>query len=323
LVAVVADTSELLAATRAVTRTIVLTALLSVVAMVMVSQVVARRVTRPLSALVSFTREVAPGAAESRAPIGDDEVGQLGVAFNDMLDRLEHSQTALVQSEKLALAGLLAARVAHDIRNPLSSIKMQTQLLRVRTRGDGESQAIAAAVLADIDTVESVIRDLIELARPGELNRKPTQLNHVVLDLLLHLAPQLSHRKIGVETRLDETLPPIPLDADRFKQALLNVIVNAADAMPNGGALSLLSRRSPDQSTVELDVCDDGVGVDPAIIGRAFDPFVSTKRDGVGLGLVNTKAVIDSHGGRITLTPRVPRGTCATIWLPIGEAPHG
>jgi len=323
LVAVVADTSELIAATRSITRTILITAVLSVIAMILVSQVVVRRVTRPLSALVAFTREVAPGAPALRAPAGEDEVGQLGVAFNAMLDRLDQSQAALVQSEKLALAGLLAARVAHDIRNPLSSIKMQTQLLQSRTRGDADNQAMTEAVLADIQTVELVVRDLLELARPGAVRLKPTSLGDLVRDLLVQLGPQFRHRKIDVQTTLDERLPPIPLDADRFRQALLNVVLNAADAMPSGGALSLATRLSADRSTVELDVCDDGVGIDPAILPHVFDPFVSTKRDGVGLGLVNARAVVDSHGGRIEIAARAPRGTRVTIALPIRDAAHG
>jgi len=323
LVAVVADTSELIAATRSITRTILITAVFSVAAMMLVSQIVVRRVTKPLGALVDFSREAAPGARASRARAGDDEVGQLGLAFNAMLDRLDHSQAALVQSEKLALAGLLAARVAHDIRNPLSSIKMQTQLLQSRTRGDADNQAMTEAVLADIQTVELVVRDLLELARPGALHLKPTKLGDLVLDLTAQLGPQFRHRKIQVETAFDGGLPPIPLDADRFRQALLNVVLNAADAMPSGGRLSFAARMSTDESTIELDVCDDGTGIDAAILPHVFDPFVSTKRDGVGLGLVNARAVVESHGGQIEIAARAPRGTRVTIALPVRDAAHG
>lgn len=322
VVAVVADTSELIAATRSITRTILITAVLAVGAMILVSQIVVRRVTQPLSALVKFTRE-ASGASASRAPVGGDEVGQLGVAFNDMLDRLDRSQAALVRSEKLGLAGLLAARVAHDIRNPLSSIKMQTQLLQSRTRGDADNQAMTEAVLSDIQTVEFVVRDLLELARPGTLHPRPTRLSDLVHDLLAQLGPQFRHRKIEVDTAVAETLPLLQLDADRFRQALLNIVLNAADAMHAGGTLSLTARGSSDGSMIELDVCDDGIGIDAAILPHVFDPFVSTKRDGVGLGLVNAKAVVESHGGRIVIAAREPRGTRVTIALPVRDPDHG
>jgi signal transduction histidine kinase len=274
VVAVVADTSELIAATRRLAATVLIGAALSLAVMIVLSQVITRRVTAPI-----------------------DE--------------------ALVRSEKLALAGLMAARVAHDIRNPLSSIKMQTQLVGARLRNDAETQAQVGAVLRDIQQVETVVKDLIELARPGELKRRPTSLNDVIRDVLNQLAPQLTYRKIAVDAQLADGLPVVELDPDRFRQVLINVLGNAADAMTTGGTLRVATRQQPDGSTVVLDVCDDGIGIDPAIRDRIFDPFVSTKRDGVGLGLVNAKAVIESHGGTIELFAAEPRGTCARMTIPM------
>jgi HAMP domain-containing protein len=168
-VAIIAETTELASATRAVARTILVAAALSGIVMVLVSQAVVRRVTAPLDRLVKFVRDLAPHDRKSRAAVGQNEVGALAQAFNDMLSRLDQAQDALVRSEKLALAGQMAARVAHDIRNPLSAIKMETQLLRSRVSADPEAEASLTAVLQDIDQVESVIRDLLELARPGDL----------------------------------------------------------------------------------------------------------------------------------------------------------
>jgi len=273
LVAVVADTSEMAAATRQLVVTVLLGAAFSLLIMVVLGQLITRRVTAPI-----------------------DE--------------------ALVRSEKLALAGLMAARVAHDIRNPLSSIKMQTQLVGARLRGDAETQAQVGAVLRDIQQVETVVKDLIELARPGQLRPRAMPLNDVVRDVLMQLAPQLTYRKIVVEADLAETLPMVNIDPDRFRQVLINIVGNAADAMTTGGTLRVSTRRDAGGSTVILNVCDDGVGIDPAIRDRVFDPFVSTKRDGVGLGLVNAKAVIESHGGTITLFDAEPKGTCARITMP-------
>ena len=330
LVAFVADVSEIDAVAAAIRNTMLVGVGLSLLGMVLVSQIVARRVTAPLDDLVAFTRDAAPGLQHARAAAGDDEVGRLAAAFNDMLDRLERSQEALVRSEKLALAGLMAARVAHDIRNPMSSIKMQTQLLREHVR-DEHNRALADAVLHDVALVETVISDLIEVARPGDLRVQLTPIADVVHDVLQRLAPQLAYRKIAVDTALDEGLPELPLDAGRFRQALSNVIVNAADAMPTGGALHIAARF--DGGGIVLEVCDDGTGVDQAVLDRIFEPFVSTKRDGVGLGLVNAKAVVESHGGRIAVTARAPRGTRVIISLPVApvdpvsrhssEAAHG
>jgi signal transduction histidine kinase len=224
---------------------------------------------------------------------------------------------ALVRSEKLALAGVMAARVAHDVRNPLASIKLQTQVIGARLRHDAETQAQVGAVLRDIQQVETVVKDLIELARPGELNRRPASMNDVVRDVLNQLSPQLSYRKIAVKPQLADALPLVRLDTDRFRQVLINVVGNAADAMTTGGTLTVVTRQEGSGSTVVLDVCDDGTGIDPSIRGRVFDPFVSTKRDGVGLGLVNAKAVVESHGGTIELIAAEPRGTCARMKMPV------
>jgi signal transduction histidine kinase len=318
VVALVAETSELVTGTRAVARTILLTAALSGIVMVLVSQVVVRRVTAPLERLVSFVRQMSPDDRKRRAEVGHNEVGALALAFNDMLERLEQSQDALVRSEKLALAGLIAARVAHDIRNPLSSIKMQTQLLRDRRGADPDDEAALTAVLDDIEQVESVIRDLLELARPGELRLERGSLNAVIHDALRQLGPQFRHRKIVVELHLTEELPSVLVDHSRFKQVLLNVLVNASDAMPTGGQVTITSHFHG-ASELLVEICDDGIGMDAATLDRVFDPFVSTKRDGVGLGLVNAKAVVEAHGGRIRLAARTPKGTCACIWLPVAN----
>jgi signal transduction histidine kinase len=317
VIAFIAETSELSAALRVARIRILAVAGISLALLFLVSHLVARRVSAPIEQLLAFTKAAVPGTSIARAPVsGDDEVARLGRAFNDMLDRLETSQDALVRSEKLAVAGLLAARVAHDVRNPLSSIKMQTQLLRSRLQHDADNQALVRALLHDIDQVESVVRGLLELARPGELNLQRARLDIVVEDLLRHLAAQMAHRKIVVETKLGPHLPDVMLDPARFRQALLNVVVNATDAMTEGGTLSVVAETTGDRSSVILDVCDDGVGIDPAIAERVFDPFVSSKLDGIGLGLVNTKAIVESHGGTIQLSARQPRGTRARITLP-------
>jgi signal transduction histidine kinase len=317
VLAVIADTSELSRATRAITRSILIATAVCLLLMILVSQVVAKRVTAPLDALLEFTRGASPEGSSGRAAIGEDEVGRLAGAFNDMLDRLSQSQDALVRSEKMGLAGLMAARVAHEIRNPLSSIKMQTQLLGVSHASDPTVRPLVDAVLRDIAQVESVVRDLIELARPGELKRRPTPLDGVVLDVLRQMAPQLSYRKIDVQPTLAGGLPPVDLDEGRFRQVLLNIIGNSADAMPTGGTLTLDLHATDDHGALVLEIADDGTGIDPRVRDRVFDPFVSTKRDGVGLGLMNARAVVAGHGGTIELRPSSPRGTVARIILPV------
>jgi signal transduction histidine kinase len=144
----------------------------------------------------------------------------------------------------------------------------------------------------------------------------PAEVNAVVDRALALMEAQLAHRKVVVERRLDPGAPKALLDADRLTQALLNVILNAADAMPNGGTLTVATSRAADGGAVALEIADDGVGLPPGVRERVFEPFFTTKRDGVGLGLVNTRSVVERHGGSITLEPGAPRGTRAVITLP-------
>lgn len=315
IVALVANTSDLAAAQTSIARSILLTALFSAIVVVLVSQVVARRITAPLAQLVAFTRDVMP-AETRRALVTADEIGDLATAFNDMLDRLDEARDALIKSEKLGLAGVMAAQVAHDIRNPLSSIKMQTQIVRSRLRSDSDEAAALAAVLDNINQVESVIQDLLELARPGSMNLQPANLNDVVKEVVHQLAAQLEHRKIRRTLQLDESLPPVALDVIRFKRALVNLVVNASDALPAGGNITVTTRSVDAGRAVQLEVTDDGSGVDPSVLDRVFDPFISTKPDGIGLGLVNVQTVVHSHGGTIALHPALPHGTRAVLQLP-------
>jgi signal transduction histidine kinase len=314
LLAIVAERAESVAAVQAVSRSILLAAVASMATLVLVSQLVARRVTAPIDELVHFSQEVGGGTSR-RAREGDDDVGRLGRAFNQMLDRLDESKVLKVRNEKLALAGLFAARVAHDIRNPLASMKINSQMLESAVKNDPKNAALVNATLHDISQVESVIRDLIELARPGELRRVPADINAVIRAAVRQLDSRLTHRKIQTAMILPDRLPLVQLDTERFSQVLTNVFVNAIDAMPAGGTLTVSTRSGGADLTIEVD--DDGVGVDPGMVTRVFDPFVSTKPEGVGLGLVNAKAVVEGHGGRIELTPRQPRGTRAKIILPV------
>jgi signal transduction histidine kinase len=318
VVVLVADASPLAAATGAVVRTMLVPAVLSIVVLLVVSQLVARRVTAPLDRLVRFVRTASPQDA-ARTAVGDDEIGALAAAFNSMLDRLDESRVALIRSEKLGLAGLFAARVAHDIRNPLSSIKMQTQLLRSKRVAGSEDRETLGAVLNDVAQVESVVRDLMDLANPGALALRPGDANAVLRHAIEQLSAQLAYRKIRVELALTDPLPSVAIDAQRFRQALINLLVNGSEAMHTGGELRVST--GVENHTVWIRICDDGVGIDPALVERVFDPFVSTKPEGVGLGLVNVKSVVVGHGGGIRLEPRQPHGTCAHIWLPVIQ--HG
>lgn len=317
VVALLHENTEVERANQMLMRTIVGAAAISLLLMILVSEVVARRVTAPITRLAAFAQHVSTSQTRGRAESGTDEVGRLGAAFNDMLERLDQAQTAVLKSEKLSLAGLFAAGVAHDVRNPLSSIKMQTQLLNASLAPGSDAREMTEAMLQDIRQVEFVVKGLLDVARPGDIQRVPCRLNEVLAGVIRQVTPQCRHRHIKVESNLAPEIPEMPLDADRLTQALLNVVINATEALREGGTLSVSSRLDGAGTSVIVEVDDDGVGLDDRAAGRVFDPFVTTKPGGVGLGLVNARAAVEAHGGTIALVSRIPAGTRATISLPV------
>jgi signal transduction histidine kinase len=305
--------------TESTINTIWLAGLVGVVLLVGASQVLARLVTLRVQRLVEFAHKATVDTA-LRTEEGRDEIGRLGAAFNTMLANLEEKGQALMRSEKLAVAGMMAARVAHDVRNPLSSIKMQTQLLQAQVRAGSDDAAILAAVLRDVNQLESVVRDLLETARPEAPTLELVPVADLVRATVDPFRSQLAHRRIQLILSLDEMAPPLDLDPGRIRRALVNVLANAAEATRAGGTIRVTT--GSDQAEQIISIADDGVGIDPALRDRVFDPFVSTKPDGVGLGLVNAKAIVESHGGRITIESGAPHGTLVTIRLP-QRAPNG
>jgi signal transduction histidine kinase len=323
LIAVLADTSEIANTRNTIAKLVLLIAGLIVLTMSLVSQAIAKSVTGPMLRLVEFTKKVAAGERAERAVIASrDEVGVLAGAFNEMVGQLQDSEAKALRSEKLALTGLLAARVAHEIRNPLSAMKMQAQLLRSRieARGDASELELVVSVLQAIERVEWVVRGMLNLASAQQLHLNKEDIRDVLEEVLEVTSPQLRHRKITPRKSFDDDLPLVALDRDRFKLALLNLIVNASEAMLSGGVLEVSAHRARHRNSVVVEIADDGQGIDPSIRDRLFDPFVTTKREGVGLGLVNTKNVVEAHHGTVKLVPKEGGGTRAIIELPIESA---
>ena len=314
VVALITRTSDISDTQDEIAHSVFLIALVIVAAMSVVAYFIARSVTSPVLELVEFTKKVAAGDLTQKARVHSaGEIGLLAEAFNEMMDQLHRSEEKLLQSEKLAVAGLMAARVAHDIRNPLSAIKMQAQLLLIRPKGEAELREVLEAVLRHIDRVEWVVQGILDTATPQNLHREMERVD-IVLDEVLRLTEaQLKHRKNEVRREYEAPEPYLMLDRKRFQLALMNLITNAAEAMPNGGVLGVSIHTEQAGAEIVIGVSDDGVGIDPSIRGRLFDPFVTTKREGIGLGLLSTKNVIERHGGKVQLLPKNGSGTHAII----------
>jgi signal transduction histidine kinase len=317
-ITMVADASDEARARRRVVYGAAALTALFVLVMGLLSVAIARRITYPIERLVEHTRVVAAGDLSQRVPIGgDDEIGRLARAFDDMTRQLRAAEEKLVHGEKLALAGQLTARIAHDIRTPLSALRMQAQLIAKRVSSLGGAAVSITPLLGEIDRIEWVVDGLLDLARPARPDLAPADLNQVVTEAVETYAPQLEHRRIAVETRLANGLPAVPLDRNRVKQLLFNLLQNASEAILDGGTVGVSTSLAPGGDSLLVEISDNGEGVDEVTVERAFEPFFSTKREGVGLGLVNARSIVEQHGGTIALEPRAGGGARAIVRLPI------
>ncbi len=226
--------------------------------------------------------------------------------------------------EKLAAVGNLAAGVAHEIRNPLSSIRGYAAYFGAKFAPDSEDRQAAEVMVREVDRLNRVISELIEFARPSDLVRRPVRLS----DLAAHAArltrPDAVARGVTVDLEEVGQGPEIQADPDRLSQALLNLCINAIQAMDSGGVLGLATGMAPDGRAF-VSVADDGGGIDAADRDRIFDPYYTTKASGTGLGLPIAHKIVAAHGGEIVLSPRPHGGTLATVFLPVsgGAAQNG
>jgi signal transduction histidine kinase len=217
--------------------------------------------------------------------------------------------------ERLAALGQLAAVIVHEVKNPLGIIKVSAGALRQRARDDASS-TLCACIEDEVDRMDATVRRLLELARPPQPALKPTDVGALIRQTLERLAPELSAARIDVRCELDEA-PKVNADAEWIRNALLNLFLNAREAMPSGGALSVRMRPAAAQALVEIEVEDSGIGMDEATRRQLFRPFFTTRHGGTGLGLAIVKRVVEDHKGAIRVESRPGRGSRFTLTLPL------
>ena len=305
-------------------------------------------VLRPVAALVQATRRVARDQLELEVPITwSGELGILAASFNDMtrslratkreLDALMHgleqqvedrtaalraAQDQLVRSEKLSSLGKLSASIAHEINNPLAGILTFAKLI-VRTLEQGPpDDAGRKAMVKHLHLVEretercsAIVRNLLDFARERPLALQDTNVHHVMEEALQLLQNQIQIQGVALERRL----APVPLvdgDFGQLRQAFVNVIMNACEAMARGGKLVVETALSADGKWVEVAFQDTGPGIPPDHLSRIFDPFFTTKEKGTGLGLSVVYGIVERHGGKIEIQTEVGKGTRVVLRLP-------
>ena len=251
-------------------------------------------------------------------PFGD-EVGEEGargvlVVADDVSDAVA-TKSRLIQTERLAAIGRMAAHVTHEVRNPLSSIGLNIDMLGDEVQGAGpESERLLESIHQELERLESITEEYLRLARLPEPSLNPEDPRHLIHDLAEFVRREMDAS--GVELRLDlaAQLPEVAMDEPQLRQALLNLLRNAREAMPNGGVAKVEAMRYDDG--VRIQVHDEGTGIGEEEREHVFDLFYTTKERGTGLGLPLTQQIVVAHGGEIACKPRHPQGTIFEIWLP-------
>lgn len=241
-------------------------------------------------------------------------------------DELKSTQEKLIRTERLAAVGELAAQIAHEIRNPLGAISNSVGVLRRDLDLRGDDRRLLEVVHEEAERLESIIADFLKFAKPRPIHRTPQNLAELLDDLLLLLAQKgplgraQGKRKsqVRIEKYYDPGLPIAGLDAAQTREALWNLLVNAVEAMPEGGVLTVRVQRSK-EGDVEVIVSDTGKGIRPEDREKIFEPFHTTKADGTGLGLAIVQRVVDAHAGAVDVSSEEGKGSSFRLRFPLSS----
>ena len=287
----------------------------------------AARVTRPVVSLAAAARRVAAGDLGTKVEVeSSDELGELAASFNRMTEDLVQQKDRTLQVERVAAWRELARRLAHELKNPLFPLQVTVEnLMRAKQKSPEMFEEVfhegTATLLAEINNLKTIIGRFSEFSRMPQPQRRPTQVNDVVHSVLRVFHAQLHNNelenndkdKIAVRTELADALPEISADPDLLHRALQNLVLNAIDAMPQGGELTIRTAILRDR--IEISVSDTGSGLTQEECGRLFTPYYTTKQHGTGLGLAIVQSVVSDHGGKIAVESTKEKGTTFRIEL--------
>ncbi len=284
-----------------------------------------RKLLAPLARVTLRAQAVARGDLTPReVPQGGDEIGELAATFESMVGAVGRAQRAALSNERLAAIGKMAAHVTHEIRNPLSSIGLNVELLEEElalSGGREEPKALVAAIAREVGRLELLSEEYLRVARLPSPRMEAEDVAAAVRDVVQFSRKEME--RSGSEVKLEVQgeggrVPPALFDEAQLRQALLNLLRNAREAMPDGGVIDVGVRAEGMGVVVTIE--DRGSGISEEIRSRVFDPFFSTKGEGTGLGLAITRQIVEAHGGSITCDPREGGGTTFRIVLPIAPA---
>lgn len=249
-----------------------------------------------------------------------EKIGYMGVEID--ISEKKNLEKQMLQTERWAAIGKMAAKVAHEIRNPLSSMSLNAELLEDEVGSYAEvdtveAMALLKAIIAEIDRVTSLTEEYLQFSRLPESRLVKNDLRQVVKELCEFMHHELRQKKIEFECHVQEQLPEFGFDRVQMRRALINIVRNAIEAMPKGGKLKLWVETQASNAVIHIE--DTGSGIPREVLEKIFDPFFTTKDFGTGLGLAVVQQIIDEHGGKISCHSQIGEGTRFSITLPMDE----
>jgi PAS domain S-box-containing protein len=244
--------------------------------------------------------------------------GEYAVAgiCRDITERME-TEKRIRESERLAHIGKLTTSLAHEIRNPLSSVKMNSQIILKNSDFSGNDKKRMEIIVNEISRLERILDEMLDFAKPVKLNLEPSSINSVMDACLEIMDARIRERGIAVRKLCRRRLPRILIDHEKIEQAILNVLLNAVEILPEGGNIEIVTKQlRGNGGAIQVEISDDGPGISKEDLPYVFDPFFSNKKKGTGLGLSNMKKIIEAHGGKASVSLQKPHGTQVSLTIP-------
>jgi signal transduction histidine kinase len=280
----------------------------------LVSWLISRSLARPINELTGAMAVVGTGNLDHPiTPRSHDEIGDLARAFAGMTDKLRQSRAQLVQSEKLASIGEMSAAVAHGLRNPLASLRAAAQMVRHHP-GSPSSGEHLDAIIEEVDRLDRRISHLLSFSRPAPFHPLKESVPRLIEGLLPAFSEPLRERGVKLEVELPPDLPDVRVDPVQVEQALVEIVSNALDAMPDGGHLRVAAGLNGD-GQVSIEISDTGPGIPDSVLPSVCEPFFTTRAEGTGLGLAIAKRYVEQNGGGLEIASR-PGATTVRVRLP-------
>jgi len=301
--------------------------IIGMILVLLVSNLFANTIIKPLNYMVKISKKISAGDFSVKVKVeSKDELGELEKAFNAMTSALQErdyelkkqTHQQLMRSEKLSALGRMAAGIAHEVNNPLTGILMYSNLLLKNLPKESQNSKDMEIIIHETIRCRDLLRNLLNFAREDVPNKQLVKINDIVHEIISIMGNNVYFEKITTLTELSDDLPFVMIDPNQFKQILMNFVLNAAEAMSDGGKLVLQTLFDKAEDNVVIKVTDTGSGIPEKNINKIFDPFFTTKAPGkgTGLGLAVNYGIVRRHGGQINIESRVGVGTTFIVRLP-------